>query len=117
MEELEKYLNHHYLERDNEYIFVYKFVKVNNQYGFICHEVQVRPDTVYVYDDFPEDQEGSIGFIKSFIPELDDTCIAKEISEGHYYELVSQIEKLNILQNEFQKKVREFVKDGLEKEV
>ena len=114
MKELEKYLNKCYLERDKEGIFVYKFVKVNGKYGLLCSEAQTKPVEVYIYEDFPENQELEIDFLKSFIPELDEACSAKEISEGHYYELISQIAKLKTLQDVFQEKVRGFIKDGLE---
>lgn len=114
MEELDKYLNKCYIEREKENIFVYKFVKVNNKYGFLCFGAQIKPEEVYVYEDFPYDQEGSIGFIKSFIPELDKECEAKEISEGHYYELTTKISQLHEQQLVVNQQIKNFVKNGLE---
>lgn len=117
MEELDKYLNKCYLEKEKDNIFVYKFVKIDGKYGFLCYEAQIKPCEIYIYEDFPDDQEGSIGFIRSFIPELDKECEAKEISEGYYYELVSKIEKLNLLQETVNQQIKNFIKDGLDKEI
>ena len=115
MEELEKYLNKCYLEHNKNGIFCYKFIKFNEKYGFLFYEIQINPEDVYIYEDFPEDQD--IDFIRSFIPELDKECEAKEISEGHYYELVKQIENLKALQDNVNQQIKSFVKYGLEKKV
>lgn len=114
MEELEKYVNNFYLERDKEYIFVYQFTKVDNKYGLICYEVQLGPEQVWIYNDFPEDQERSIDFLKSFIPELDKECKSKQISEEHYYKLVSRIKELKEEFDIVRKKIVDFMKYGLE---
>lgn len=112
MEELEKYLNKCYLESDKEFIFVYKFVKVENIYGFLCYEVHAeRGDiSVSIYEDFPVDQDGELEFIRSFIPELDEGCEAHEISERYYYELKARIKKLKLLQDTFKEQVKDFIK-------
>ena len=114
MEELDKYLNNFYLERDEECIFVYQFTKIDNRYGVICYEVQLGPEQVWIYNDFPEDQERSIDFLKSFIPELDKDCSSKQISEEHYHELISHIKKLEEEFNVVRKKIVDFVKYVLE---
>lgn len=110
MEELEKYVNKCYLEYCKDYIFVYKFVKVDGKYGLLCSEAQIDPCETFIYKDFPVDQEGSIGFLKSFIPELDKECNAKEISEDHYYELISKIKILDEAQTILNNRIKNFIK-------
>lgn len=110
MEELEKYLNKCYIEKDNGYVFVYKLVKREGRIGLICHEAEVKPVFVAVYEDFPEIHSfEDVEFLKSFIPELDDTCNAKVISEKEYYSFTEQINKLYSLQEEQKKRIKDFV--------
>lgn len=110
MEELEKYLNNCYIERDNGYVFVYKLVKREGHIGLICHETEAKPVFVAVYEDFPEIHSfEDVEFLKSFIPELDNTCNAKVISEEEYYNLTEQINKLYSLQEEQKKRIKDFV--------
>lgn len=110
MKDLEKHLNRCYLEYGKEYIFVYKFIKVEGRYGLLCSEAQVDPCQVWIYEDFPDDQEGSVGFLESFIPDLNPECEAKEISKGHYLELVSKLEALKIAHDTVNSRIRNFVK-------
>ena len=110
MEELEKYLNNCYIERDNGYVFVYKLVKREDRIGLICHEAEVKPVFVAVYEDFPEIHSfEDVEFLKSFIPELDNTCYARAISEEGYYNLTEQINKLYSFQEEQKKRIKDFV--------
>ena len=106
MNELDKYLNHCYWEHNKEFIFIYKLVKVDGKYGLLCHEVQKNPCYAWVYEDFPED---SPEFLPSFIPELDPECNAKEISEGHYYELTTKITRLKEANEAYENQVKEFI--------
>ncbi len=117
MEELDKYLNNFYLDQDKEWILAYQFTKVDDMYGVICYEIQLGPEQVWIYNDFPKDQEKSVGLLKSFIPELDAECKAKQISEGHYHELTSRIKQLKEEYDVVRKKIVDFMKYGLEQEV
>ena len=116
MEEIEKYVNSCFLELDKDCVFVYKIIKENDKYGLSCHEVEIRPNHVWVYNDFPD--YDVLNFIKTFIPEFDEECPAKEISEGHYYELVNKINKLKEMQNVVDNAIVNFVKTyGLEQKI
>lgn len=112
MEKLEKYLNHCYWEHNKKQILVYKLIKVDGKYGLIFHEAW--NDDIYVYNDFGEDlsSEDLTDYLCSYIPELDSTCISKEISEGHYIELTSRIEKLKKMSEKLKKQINKFIKTG-----
>ena len=115
MKELEKHLNECYVEREKDCVFVYKLVKVNGQYGLLCHEAQIRPYDVYVYEDFPGND---IEYLKSFIPELNSECKAQLISEGHYYALISEITRIFDIQQVLNNDIKNFVEEnGLGKKV
>jgi hypothetical protein len=116
MKSLEEHLNKCYLERDREYVFVYKLIKVNEKYGLRCHEAQKKPAEVWVYEDFPDgldpDPGTGLNFLESFIPELNPECTAKVISEGHYYEVITEIEKMFEIQEEVKQQINQFVKEN-----
>ena len=116
MKNLEKYLNECYLERDKAYIFVYRIVKENGKYGLFCHEAQLKPAEVWVYRDFPDESEidpqTGLNFLESFIPELNPECTARPISEDHYYETITKIEKIFEVQEEIKQQINQFVKEN-----
>lgn len=110
MEELEKYLNKCYLENNIDFILVYKLIKRDNKIGLIIHEAGIKPTLVSVYEDFPEIKSfEDIKFLRSFVPELDEECRAKEISEKEYYDLTQQIDKLYSFQKQLKEQIKDFV--------
>ena len=121
MEHLENFINHCYLEKGNDHILVYKLVKVKERYGLLCHEVQTMPYEVWVYEDFPTEEEISeegYSFLEGFIPELDDNCEAKPISEGHYIELITRIQVLYEKRLALENQIKNFIEeDGLEQKI
>lgn len=110
MEELEKYLNKYYIESDKDSIFIYKFIKTDDLYGFSVYSV--FSDNYYyvtIYEDFPDQDD--IEYIMSYIPELDSSCQAKEISEEEYYKIARGISSLKELENIVKTKIKDFVKE------
>jgi len=121
MEELENFINHCYLEKGKDYILVYKLVKVKEKYGLLCYEVQTMPYEVWAYEDFPTEKEISeerYDFLGGFIPELDNNCKAKPISEGHYIELITRIQALYEKRLALESQIKSFIEgDGLGEKV
>ena len=122
MKHLEKFINHCYLEKGKDHILVYKLVKVNEKYGLLCHAAQIKPYEVWIYEDFPRNQdfveENGYTFLESFIPEIYKDCEAKAISEGHYIELTTRIQDLYNKQVAIENQIKSFIEeDGLAKEI
>ena len=122
MEKLENFINHFYLERGKDYILIYKLVKVKERYGLLCYEMQIKPYEIWIYQDFPEDQdfvgEDGYTFLESFIPEIYKDCEAKAISEGHYIELTARIQDLYNKKVAVENQIKNFIEeDGLEQKI
>ena len=121
METLEKYLNHYYAERGVDYMFIYKIIKENGKFGLLCHDIQMKPEQVWVYQDIPDVidiMDNGLTFLESFIPELNPDCEAKELSEFEYFTLITEIEKAFKLQEDAKSNIIKFIKtNGLAKKV
>jgi hypothetical protein len=122
MEKLEKYLSNCYLEKGKDCVLVYKLVKVNEKYGLLCHEAQIKPYEVWIYEDFPQNQdfveENGYTFLESFIPEICKDCEAKAISESHYIELITRIQDLYNKKVTIENQIKSFIEqDGLGEKV
>lgn len=113
MKNLDRYLGHCYIEVQKDCIFIYKIIKQDEIYGLRCHEVQLGPTRIWVYEDFPEhdivDDNGLI-FIETYIPDINPECIAQEISEDFYYSMIKKVEVLYALQEQINDKIKDFVR-------
>ena len=108
MENLEKYLGKTYQESDEESIFIYRIIKKGGNYGLDCREAQLKPCRVWMYEDISEDNSD---FVKTFIPERDSECIAKEISNERYIELETRLLRLKQQYDTFEEHVKNFLKE------